>query len=56
MATGLKASPLLTDESVYENWNCEIEKWQAFTDLAPKNKVQPSSDFTRESPRDSFGN
>ena len=36
METNFKAPPLLSDESVYENWKCEIEIWQAFTDLAPK--------------------
>ena len=36
MATSFKAPPLLSDESVYENWKREIEIWQAFTDLAPK--------------------
>ena len=36
MATSFKAPPLLSDESVYENWKCEIEIWQAFTVLAPK--------------------
>ena len=36
MATNFKVSPLLTDESVYENWKREIEIWQAFTDLALK--------------------
>ena len=36
MVTNFKAPPLLTDESVYENWKREIEIWQAFTDVAPK--------------------
>ena len=36
MVTSSKAPPLLTDESVYENWKRETEIWQAFTDLAPK--------------------
>ena len=31
----VKAPPLLSDESVYENWKHKIEIWQAFTDLAP---------------------
>ena len=35
-ATSFKAPPLLTDESVYENWKREIEMWQAFTNLVPK--------------------
>ena len=34
--TSFKAPPLLTDESVYENWKREIEMWQAFTNLVPK--------------------
>ena len=36
MATTCKAPPLITDESVYENWKYEIEIWQALTDFAPK--------------------
>ena len=41
MATRFKALPLLTDESVYENWEREIEIWQTFKDLVPK-KQGPS--------------
>ena len=56
MATSFKAPPLLTDEIVYENWKREIEIWQAFTDLAQETRSSHFSDFTRESPRGSFGN